>query len=99
MRGLLNYLFLDGGFYTVTGQVPTERIFCMFNMNRAERIKQQQEYVRQQRTHWIVTWRALEVSEEELRGEDVLTEYYDLVDYMYFYFEGDYRTYALYEKK
>lgn len=96
---LLNYLFLDGGFYTVTGQVPTERIFCMFNMNRAERIKQQQEYVRQQRTHWIVTWRALEVSEEELRGEDVLTEYYDLVDYMYFYFEGDYRTYALYEKK
>ncbi len=96
---LLNYLFLDGGFYTVTDQVPTERIFCTFNMNRAECIKQQQEYVRQQRTHWVVTWRALKVSEEELRSADVLSEYYDLVDYMYFYFEGDYRTYALYEKK
>lgn len=96
---LLNYLFLDGGFYTVTGQVPTEKTFCLLNMDRAARIREQQEYVRQQRTHWVVTWRAQETSEEELRHMDLLSEYYDLVDYMYFYFEGDNRTYALYEKK
>lgn len=29
---------------------------------------------------------------------DLLPEYYDPIDYMYFYFEGDNRTYTLYEK-
>ncbi len=96
---LLNYLFLDGGFYTVTGEVPTEKVFCLLNGERYKRMLEQQEYVRQQRTHWVVTWKAQEISEEELRNEDVLSEYYELVDYMYFYFEGYNRTYALYEKK
>lgn len=96
---LLNYMFLDGGFYTVTGEVPTVKTFQVINMDRARRIQEQEEYVRQQLTHWVVTWRAQETSEEELRSMNVLSEYYELVDYMYFYFEGDMRTYALYERK
>lgn len=96
---LLNYLFLDGGFYTVTGEIPMARTFQVINMDRAKRIQEQEEYVRQQMTHWVVTWRAQETSEEELRHAGVLSEYYDLADYMYFYFEGDWRTYALYERK
>ncbi len=96
---LLNYLFLDGGFYTVTGGVPTEKTFCLLNADRYNRMLEQQEYIRQQRTHWVVTWLAQEASEEQLRSLDTVSEYYDLADYMYFYFEGDNRTYALYEKK
>lgn len=96
---LLNYLFLDGGFYTVTGEIPREKTFCLLNMDRPRRIQEQQEYLQQQCTHWVVTWRAQKVSEEELRSMDVLSQYYELADYQYFYFEGDIRTYALYEKK
>lgn len=96
---LLNYMFLDGGFYTVTGEVPAERTFCLLNMDRTRRAQEQNEYIQQQRTHWVVTWKAQETSEEELRSMEILSEYYELVDYMYFYFEGDNRTYALYEKK
>lgn len=96
---LLNYLFLDGGFYTVTGGVPTEKTFCLLNADRYNRMLEQQEYIREQRTRWVVTWLAQEASEEQLRSLDIVSEYYDLADYMYFYFEGDNRTYALYEKK
>lgn len=98
-KSLLNYLFLDGGFYTVTGEVPQERTFCLINMNREQRIREQNEYAEQGRTHWVVTWRAQETTEEELCQIPVLSDHYDLVDYVYFYFEGDIRTYALYEKR
>ena len=96
---LLNYAFLDGGFYTVTEEIPQVRYFCAINMNRDMIVEKQNGYLKEGKTHWVVTWKAYEMSEEELKTLPILSQYYDLVDYQYFYFEGDMRTYALYEKK
>lgn len=96
---LLNYSFLDGGFYTVLDQIPMVKEFCLTNMEREATLQIQNEYLQQQLTNWVVTWRAYPMLEEELQKLPVVSEYYELVDYQYFYFEGDMRTYALYKRK
>ncbi len=98
-RSVLNYGFLDGGFYTVLEVVPSERAFCVLNRNPGEILEEQNRYVRERRTHFVVTWRAYPVSREELLQFPVVSEYYELVDYLYFEFEGGIRTYALYERR
>lgn len=98
-RTLLNYGFLDGGFYTVLGEVPNVRAYCILNRNSIAMLEEQNEYVREGKTQFVVTWKAYRASEEELVALPVVSDYYDLVDYLYFAFEGDMRTYALYEKK
>ncbi len=98
-QSLLNYAFLDGGFYTVLDQVPGVRYFCMLNVNRGEILAEQTSYVEQQLTQWLVTWKAYEMAEDEMRQLPIVSDYYDLVDLQYFFFEGDMRTYALYKRK
>ncbi len=98
-QSVLNYGFLDGGFYTVLDQVPSERAFCILNRNPDEMLAEQNTYVQEGRTHFVVTWKAQTVTEEELRKLPVVSEYYELVEFLYFEFEGDLRTYALYERK
>lgn len=95
----MNYGFLDGGFYTVLDQVPSERAFCILNRNPDEMLAEQNTYVQEGRTHFVVTWKAQTVTEEELRKLPVVSENYELVEFLYFEFEGDLRTYALYERK
>lgn len=96
---LLNYGFLDGGFYTVLNQVPVVKTFCVTNLRPDVMLEQQNRYVEQQLTGWVVAWRAFPVTEEELMQLPVVSQYYELVDYEYFYFEGDTRTYALYRRR
>ncbi|MCM1303638.1 MAG: hypothetical protein NC306_05910 [Butyrivibrio sp.] len=98
-QSVLNYGFLDGGFYTVLDQVPEERAFCILNRNPDQMLAEQNTYVREGRTHFLVTWKAYAASEEELRELPVVSERYELVDHLYFEFEGDIRTYALYERR
>lgn len=96
---MLNYGFLDGGFYTVLGEVPNVKAYCILNRNPGAMLEEQNGYVREGRTQFVVAWRAYQASEEELAALPVVSDYYSLVDYLYFTFEGDVRTYALYEKK
>lgn len=98
-KSLLNYGFLDGGFYTVLGECPTVKYYFVMNMNPDVILAQQNQYVQEGITNFVVTWKAYEASEEELKALPVLSEYYELADYQYFYFEGDNRTYALYRKR
>ena len=98
-QSLLNYGFLDGGFYTVLNQVPEESAFCILNRNPDQMLAEQNTYVQEGRTHFLVTWKAHTAKEEELRALPVVSEYYELIDFVYFEFEGDLRTYALYERK
>ncbi|MCM1056051.1 MAG: hypothetical protein NC517_00365 [Firmicutes bacterium] len=98
-RTILNYGFLDGGFYTVLGEVPNMKVFCVINRNPDQMLAEQNGYIREGRTHFVVTWKAYEASEEELLELPVVSEYYELIDYLYFEFEGDVRTYALYERR
>lgn len=96
---ILNYAFLDGGFYTVLQSVPQVRYFCTMNMNYLDVLQIQTGYIEQQLTNWVVTWKPTVTTEEELKEIPVLTDYYELVDYQYYYMEEDMRTYALYERK
>lgn len=98
-KTILNYGFLDGGFYTVLDQVPVVPYFCVMNIHPDVILAEQNRYLEQGLTNWVVTWKAYTAQEEELKSLPVLSEYYDLVEYVYFPFEGAYRTYALYERK
>lgn len=98
-ESLLNYGFLDGGFYTVLDVVPSMKYYCTLNVNYDRILAEQNLYVEQKMTEWLVTWKAFEMPEEELQKLPVVSEYYELVDYQYFYFEGDKKTYALFRRK
>lgn len=98
-QSILNYGFLDGGFYTVLDQVPEERAFCILNRNPDQMLADQNRCVQARKPHFLVTWKAYTAQEEELRELPVVSEYYELVDFLYFEFEGDLRTYALYERR
>ncbi len=53
---LLNYAFLDGGFYTAAGILPNCRFFCRLNMdNLPEMMDTQNEYVREGKVDFVIT--------------------------------------------
>ncbi|WP_071704924.1 hypothetical protein [Murdochiella vaginalis] len=84
---LLNYGFLDGGFYTVTGIVPNVRAFCRLNLPSSEMEQEQEDAIREGRVDFIVT-----------RGEEREFPGYRLIDRADFFFEAP-QHYALYEKE
>ena len=84
---LLNYGFLDGGFYTVTGIVPNVRAFCRLNLPSSEMEQEQEDAIREGRVDFIVT-----------RGEEREFPGYRLIDRADFFFEAP-QHYALYEKQ
>lgn len=83
---LLNYGFLDGGFYTVYGIVPHCKYFCKINMELEEMNETQNEYVEKGLSDFVVT-----------RGNEINNELYECVAQGEFFFEKDhmYRLYAL----
>jgi hypothetical protein len=98
-RTLLNYGFLDGGFYTACGQVPIMKYYCRLNRNADEIMAHQNMYIQEALTDFVVTWHTEPVTKEVLMNAPPVTNTYRLVAYTYFYFEKGYRTYALYERK
>lgn len=52
---LLNFGFLDGGFYTASGVVPNCRYFCVMNLDKEEAIKAQIGYIEEGLVDYIVT--------------------------------------------
>lgn len=52
---LLNYGFLDGGFYTVTGIVPDCRFFCGLNIELPELKETQDKYISSGQADFIIT--------------------------------------------
>lgn len=53
---LLNYGFLDGGFYTVAGIVPTNKYFFEANINLPEMKESQQEIIANGQVEYVVTF-------------------------------------------
>lgn len=90
---LLNYGSLDGGFYTAAGVVPSCKYFCMTN-NAAltEMAEQQDKYVKQGVTDYVVTCSAQEPPE-------FLTENYSLVGEKGETYGPAENIYRLYERK
>lgn len=52
---LLNYGFLDGGFYTTTGIIPNCRFFCYLNIPLDDVMDTQREFIREGKVDFVVT--------------------------------------------
>nr|AHF24132.1 teichoic acid/polysaccharide glycosyl transferase [uncultured bacterium Contig46] len=87
-RSLLNYGFLDGGFYFAAGVQPAIPWFCTLNIDLPEAEKSLQECIRQGKTAFVVT-----------RSKKLNNEKYELTDEADLVFEGRNWHYFLYRKK
>lgn len=85
---LLNYGFLDGGFYTTTGIIPNCRFFCNLNIELDEIMQTQNRFIKEGKVDFVVTLDA------ELESEQ-----YKCVAFSTFYFEGVDFKYFLYQRK
>ena len=84
---LLNYGFLDGGFYFASGVLPSDPYFCSLNIDLPEMEQAMRESIRQGKTEFVVTRSA------KLKGSGN----YVLVDEDDFLFEGRMWHYYLYQ--
>ena len=82
---LLNLGFLDGGFYTVSGIVPSEKYFCSLNLGLEDISREHEECLREGRVDFVVT-----------RNWDAEFPLYHCVDMAEMPFEGLDWTYRLY---
>lgn len=85
---LLNYGFLDGGFYTVCDIVPTCKYFCKLNIQLDEMYEGQNQCLEKGLVDFVVT-----------RNEEIKYEHYELVSTSSYYFEGQIFYYYLYQLK
>ena len=87
-RTLLNYGFLDGGFYYAAGVLPSDRYFCTLNIGLEEMEEALRDSVRQGKTAFVVT-----------RSQKLKDSGYRLADEADLFFEGRNWTYYLYRKE
>lgn len=87
---LLNYGFLDGGFYYAADVTPNCRFFCILNVQAPDMWDTQREYVRDGKVDFVVT------RDRELSEYYVDSSRYTCIDSAELYFEGKTRTYYLY---
>lgn len=83
---LLNYGFLDGGFYTTCNIIPNCRAFCALNIPIPELPEQQKYYAENGLCDFLVS-----------RDEELYFEKYECIAESSFYFEGSDFTYYLYK--
>ena len=84
---LLNYGFLDGGFYFAAGSLPETRYFCTLNNDLPEMRQEMNEALAEGKTEFVVT-----------RGQQLKGGGYTLVDRAEMAFEGRKWTYFLWRK-
>lgn len=84
---LLNYGFLDGGFYTACEIYPAFKYFCRYNIELPEMIKAQDDYIAQKIPSFIVT-----------RNEQPVFSGYRCIASSSYYHEGGIQDYYLYKR-
>ena len=90
---ILNYGFLDGGFYYAAGVDPACEFFCTLNINAPDMWATQRAAINNGEVDFVITRRY------PLSSYSANTSGYTLVDEATFYFEGVDFTYYLYQKK
>ena len=100
-RTLLNYGFLDGGYYLAADSQPVTRFFCTLNNDLPEMKEEQQTAIAEGRTAFVVT-RGMGGSQRQRSGGGQKV-YVDLsayreIDTCSMVFEGFEWTYRLYER-
>jgi len=84
---LLNYGFLDGGFYLASGVEPETRFFCTLNISLPEQEASLRQAIQAGEAEFVV-----------VRGKGSPGSNYSLVDTCSFPFEGRNWTYSLYQR-
>ncbi len=82
---LLNYGFLDGGFYTTTGIVPNCKYFCRLNTPLEEMTREQDEVIQKGSVDFVVT-----------NNVELKSNLYERVADATIFYEGKNHTYFLY---
>ena len=89
---ILNYGFLDGGFYFAADVLPNCEFFCTLNINAPDMWEIQRECIQNGDVDFVITRRyTLDTYSAGSSG-------YELVDKAAFYFEGMEFTYYLYQR-
>ena len=83
---LLNYGFLDGGFYTVCNIIPESKAFCKVNITSLKTAELQLQYVQEGIYDFVVT-----------RDNILESPLYNLIAESSYYFEGEVHPYYLYK--
>ena len=100
-RTLLNYGFLDGGYYLAADSQPVTRFFCTLNNDLPEMKEEQQTAIAEGRTAFVIT-RGMGGSQSQRPGrgqkESMDMSAYRAVDTCSMIFEGFEWTYSLYER-
>lgn len=87
-RSMLNYGFLDGGFYFAAGVLPSDPFFCTLNIDLKEMEGSMQDSIRQGKTAFVIT------RSGKLKSGGA----YQLVDEASMFFEGRNWIYYLYRR-
>lgn len=86
---MLNYGFIDGGFYLASGIVPNQKYFCRNNMDVPEMIQAQEDYVRSKSVDFIVMRSTESTPSEAPDGYTLVSAaefpYYEKYFYYYLY--------------
>ena len=93
---VLNFGFLDGGFYYAADVQPTCKFFCTFNVNAPGMWQTQYEAINEKQVDFVIT------RKYELNHYNVIASNYTLVDTAQLYFEGvdfDYYLYRVAENE
>ena len=90
---VLNFGFLDGGFYYAADVLPNCTFFCSFNINAPGMWDTHYEYIREGKVDYVITRR------RRLEDYHVDSSQYELVDISSLYFEGIDFPYYLYRLK
>ena len=88
-RSLLNYGFLDGGFYFAAGSLPETRFFCTLNNDLPEMRQELRSAVSEGKTEFVIT------RQQKLKDAGK----YELADTAEMIFEGRKWTYYLYRRR
>ncbi len=90
---LLNYGFLDGGFYFASGTMPNTTAFCRLNIDKPELVSEQQRLVNEGGVDFVVT------RKYQLSAYNVKASKYRLAAKASLYFEGADYEYFLWQLK
>lgn len=90
---VLNFGFLDGGFYYAADKVPDCRFFCCFNVAAPGMWQTQAAYVKNEQADYVITRR------HQLEDYSDHFDSYELIDSVTLYYEGIDFTYYLYRLK
>lgn len=88
---LLNYGFLDGGFYTVSNIMPNCKYFCGLNIPYNEIKKTQDDFIENEMIDYVVTWGNPLSKSQQVHYKYVRSAVFETT-------ENHYSTYYLYKK-